>query len=90
MRYQVLILLALIIGVFIPSPHAAEIAPQSCDSNYWRQLSSRAWLEAEREIMQNQNLIFKPDSVLQYTCFCLLYTSPSPRDGATSRMPSSA
>ena len=22
--------------------------------------------------------------------FCLLYTSPSPRDGATSRMPSSA
>ena len=25
----------------------------------------------------------------QHTC-CLLYTSPSPRDGATSRMPSSA
>ena len=24
------------------------------------------------------------------TCICLLYTSPSPRDGATSRMPSSA
>ena len=24
------------------------------------------------------------------TYFCLLYTSPSPRDGATSRMPSSA
>ena len=23
-------------------------------------------------------------------CVCLLYTSPSPRDGATSRMPSSA
>ena len=23
-------------------------------------------------------------------CDCLLYTSPSPRDGATSRMPSSA
>ena len=23
-------------------------------------------------------------------CTCLLYTSPSPRDGATSRMPSSA
>ena len=23
-------------------------------------------------------------------CCCLLYTSPSPRDGATSRMPSSA
>ena len=24
------------------------------------------------------------------SCRCLLYTSPSPRDGATSRMPSSA
>ena len=24
------------------------------------------------------------------TCFCLLYTSPSPRDLSTSRMPSSA
>ena len=25
-----------------------------------------------------------------YTCPCLLYTSPSPRDGLLSRMPSSA
>ena len=25
-----------------------------------------------------------------FNSFCLLYTSPSPRDGATSRMPSSA
>ena len=32
------------------------------------------------------------DSSVAQTCFenCLLYTSPSPRDGATSRMPSSA
>ncbi len=46
-----------------------DIAPQPCDAQYWNQMSSRAWLEAEREIMQNQNLIFKPDSVLEYTCF---------------------
>lgn len=26
-------------------------------------------MEAQREITQNQNLIFKPDSVLHYTCF---------------------
>lgn len=26
-------------------------------------------METEREIMQNQNLIFKPDSILAYTCF---------------------
>ena len=31
----------------------------------------------------------KITQVMQYK-LCLLYTSPSPRDGATSRMPSSA
>ena len=31
--------------------------------------------------------VFKQDG---YKVACLLYTSPSPRDGATSRMPSSA
>jgi len=45
------------------------IAAQPCDASYWNTLSERAWLEAEREIMQNQNLIFKPDSVFEYTCF---------------------
>lgn len=48
---------------------AGSIAPQPCDPKYWETMSARAWMEAEREIMQNQNLIFKPDSVLEYTCF---------------------
>ena len=30
------------------------------------------------------------DSFLETVCPCLLYTSPSPRDGLLSRMPSSA
>ena len=30
------------------------------------------------------------EAVSLHTGICLLYTSPSPRDGATSRMPSSA
>ena len=35
--------------------------------------------------------ILPPDAVLlDVNLPCLLYTSPSPRDGATSRMPSSA
>ena len=29
-------------------------------------------------------------SIIAHANICLLYTSPSPRDGATSRMPSSA
>ena len=32
----------------------------------------------------------KNQSFHEIACVCLLYTSPSPRDGATSRMPSSA
>jgi len=53
----------------INASKAVDIAPQPCDTKYWEQMHSRAWLEAEREIMQNQNLIFKPDSVLEYVCF---------------------
>ena len=30
------------------------------------------------------------DKIVEVLKACLLYTSPSPRDGATSRMPSSA
>lgn len=45
------------------------IADSSCDCSYWETLESRAWLEAQREVSQNQNLIFKPDSVMQYSCF---------------------
>lgn len=55
--------------VHIGASKAQDIAPQPCDTKYWEQMHSRAWLEAEREIMQNQNLIFKPDSVLEYVCF---------------------
>jgi len=46
-----------------------KFATDSCDPQYYESMESRAWLEAQREITQNQNLIFKPDSVLQYTCF---------------------
>lgn len=45
------------------------IADSPCDTLYYESLSARAWLEAQREITQNQNIILKPDSVFQYTCF---------------------
>lgn len=44
-------------------------APSPCDPLYYESMEQRAWLEAQREITQNQNLITKPDSVLAYTCF---------------------
>ena len=51
------------------SEAASVIADTPCDSLYYESLSARAWLEAQREITQNQNIILKPDSVFEYTCF---------------------
>lgn len=48
---------------------SVPIASQTCDTQVWKTMESRARLETEREIMQNQNLIFKADSILNYTCF---------------------
>lgn len=50
-------------------PLQAQIAPAPCDPKYMQSLEARAWLEAQREITQNQNLIVKPDSVMEYSCF---------------------
>ena len=42
-------------------------------------------------LMVNPELrLFEHDATRTAHKLCLLYTSPSPRDGATSRMPSSA
>ncbi len=53
----------------LPSKAVSVIADSPCDTLYYETLSARAWLEAQREISQNQNIILKPDSVFQYTCF---------------------
>lgn len=52
-----------------PQAFAQSAADSACDPEYMKSLKSRAWLEAQREITQNQNIILKPDSVLQYSCF---------------------
>lgn len=74
MKNIVLFLFLVVVAFSTPNKAYAntaggDIAPQPCDTKFWQQMSSRAWLEAEREIMQNQNLIFKADSVLAYACF---------------------
>ena len=49
-----------------------------------------AWAAAARqaaEALGIECIVLKAEALADH---CLLYTSPSPRDGATSRMPSSA
>lgn len=43
--------------------------PDTCEEDVWDIIKARADEEANREIIQNQNLISKPDSVLMLTCF---------------------
>ena len=42
------------------------------------------------EFINENKLLFAEGNAIKYICRCLLYTSPSPRDLSTSRMPSSA
>jgi len=74
-KTNILILLVLLGAVLSIVPGSKDacaggmIANQTCDTQVWQTMAHRAQLETEREIMQNQNLIFKADSVLDYTCF---------------------
>lgn len=52
-----------------PAMAQASAPTSPCDPEYYKSLKARAWMEAQREISQNQNFIFKPDSVLEYSCF---------------------
>jgi len=41
----------------------------ACDANFMNQIYARAYMEANREVIMSQQIIHKPDSVLEYTCF---------------------
>ena len=47
-------------------------------------------MKAQREAARKKAQMQESVADVYDTNICLLYTSPSPRDGATSRMPSSA
>jgi len=74
---SLIILLLATAFVVLPGSRACAVgvgggganAPTSCDPEYMDALEARAYMEAQREISMNKNLIFKPDSVLEYTCF---------------------
>jgi hypothetical protein len=55
--------------VEVTTPAGFPVSPSTCDCEFLEAMESHAWMTAEREVVQNQNLIVKPDSVLEYTCF---------------------
>lgn len=42
---------------------------ETCNGAVLDAMKARAWMESQQEIEQNQTLVFKPDSVFEYTCF---------------------
>ncbi len=44
-------------------------ASPTCANSVMQSIEYRAWMEGEREIVQNANIIGKSDSVLEYSCF---------------------
>ena len=51
---------------------------------------ARAWEASDQSDLSKANLAASFQRAITETMICLLYTSPSPRDLSTSRMPSSA
>src|SRR5680860_703152 len=71
------------------SSHAvtyAEMSARSSQVASW--LSSLGAVKGDRLLLMMGNQVELWETLLG--CICLLYTSPSPRDGLLSRMPSSA
>lgn len=63
------LLFAALLGILMQAPQQAHAQATACDPEYMDALEARAWLEMQRELLQNQNIITKPDSVLEYSCF---------------------
>ena len=60
---------------------AQEIEDRACDPEFVDAVESKGWLEAQRETAQNQNLLYKLDSVLEYTCFQQFMETVAVRQG---------
>lgn len=62
-------LMVLTVVFATPAKAQPELRDTTCMPAVMTAIEARGLLEAEREIIQNQNLIAKPDSVLEYSCF---------------------
>lgn len=56
----------MVAGLLASSPLYAQTA---CDPQFMDAIEARGFVESARENAQNQNLIYKPDGVFEYSCF---------------------
>ena len=56
-------------GIPAPYDNVTGATTSACDGNFMNQIYSNAYMQASREVLMSEQLIHKPDSVLEYTCF---------------------
>lgn len=61
--------LAMALSGFFALLGAGAYAQTACDPQFMDAIEARGFVEAARENAQNQNLIYKPDGVFEYSCF---------------------
>ena len=76
--------------------HLFRMAPGTTTDTH-RHTGDEEWFVLEGDLVDNDGTQYKPGDLVwmkegteHHSYSCLLYTSPSPRDLSTSRMPSSA
>ena len=65
-------------------------APFTADPSVSYTMPARFYVSADIYDMEKEAIFYKTWHYAGHVSHCLLYTSPSPRDLSTSRMPSSA
>ncbi len=58
-----------VVGLAAGFSQAYAAATVPCDPQFMDAIEARGYIEAQRQIEQNNNYIFQQDSVLEYTCF---------------------
>lgn len=61
--------LCVLMVVAVPAHSTGVVSDLACDPVYMQNLKARAAMEAQREVMTNQRMIWKPDSVLALGCY---------------------
>ena len=69
--YMIRLLTTFLVAFLLSLPATAQpmMEDLACDEEFMDAVEAKGWLDGQREIAQNQNLIYKSDSVLEYTCF---------------------
>ena len=81
-------------GEFNPWPDETSMPKLSAevylDGDFYLTVGEKKLLAQVEEVYDKIVVVLNIGGVIDLSWICLLYTSPSPRDGLLSRMPSSA